>query len=499
MSAVSSKARRIAVIGSGFGGLAAAVRLQTRGYQVDLIEARDMLGGRAYVYRQDGFTFDGGPTVITAPFMLEELFEGAGRRMKDYVEIVPVDPFYRIEFHDGRSFEYNNNEAETIERVRAFSPGDVEGYQEMIRRAKAIFQKGFIELSDKPFLRFSDMLPIVPDLIRLESYKTVYRFVSQFVKDPLLRRVFSFHPLLVGGNPFQTTSIYALIHYLEREWGVHYAMGGTGALVSALGRLFEELGGRIHLNSPVEEIVVPNGHATGVRTRSGEFFAADAVVSNADVANTYRKMLPAHRRRKYTDAKLERMRYSMGLFVLYFGTRKQYPEIRHHTIILSPTYRELLDDIFNRKQMSGEFSLYLHRPSATDPRMAPPGCDCFYALIPVPNQQSGIDWTVEGPNLQQRALEFLDRNYLPGLMANLATVRTLTPLDFETTLNSYAGAGFSFEPLFTQSAWFRPHNQSEDIPNLYFAGAGTHPGAGVPGVLSSAKIAEKLICRNLPN
>lgn len=499
MPASPAKSRKVVVIGSGFGGLAAAVRLQTRGYQVDLIEARDMLGGRAYVYHQDGFTFDGGPTVITAPFMINELFEAAGRNPKNYIDIVPVDPFYRIEFHDGRSFEYNNNEAETVARVRAFSPGDVDGYQEMIRRAKAIFQKGFLELSDKPFLRFGDMLPIVPDLIRLESYKTVYRFVSQFVQDPLLRRVFSFHPLLVGGNPFQTTSIYALIHYLEREWGVHYAMGGTGAVVQALGRLFEELGGRIHLNSPVEEIIVPNGHATGVRTRDGRFFPADAVVSNADVANTYRKMLPARVRRKYTDSKLERMRYSMGLFVLYFGTRKQYPGIRHHTIILSPTYRELLDDIFNRKQMSGEFSLYLHRPSATDPRMAPPGCDCFYALIPVPNQQSGIDWNVEGPKLQQRALEFLDERYLPGLIENLATVRTLTPLDFETTLNSYAGAGFSFEPVFTQSAWFRPHNQSEDLPNLYFVGAGTHPGAGVPGVLSSAKIAEKLICRNLPN
>ncbi len=499
MHASPSKRRQVAVIGSGFGGLAAAVRLQSRGYQVDLIEARDMLGGRAYVYKQDGFTFDGGPTVITAPFMLNELFEGAGRNPKDYIDIVPVDPFYRIEFHDGRNFEYNNNEAETIARVRAFSPGDVEGYQEMIRRAKAIFQKGFLELSDKPFLRFADMLPIVPDLIRLESYKTVYKFVSQFVKDPLLRRVFSFHPLLVGGNPFQTTSIYALIHYLEREWGVHYAMGGTGAIVQALGRLFEELGGRIHLNAPVDEIVVPNGHATGVRTRDGRFFPAEAVVSNADVANTYRKMLPSRVRRKYTDSRLERMRYSMGLFVLYLGTRRQYPDIRHHTIILSPTYRELLDDIFNRKRMGDEFSLYLHRPSATDPRMAPPGCDCFYALIPVPNQRSGIDWPVEGPKLQQRVLEFLDRTHLPGVVESLATVRTLTPLDFETTLNSYAGAGFSFEPVFTQSAWFRPHNQSEDLPNLYFVGAGTHPGAGVPGVLSSAKIAEKLICRNLPN
>jgi phytoene desaturase len=491
--------KRIVVIGSGFGGLATAIRLQSRGYQTDLVEARDMLGGRAYVYRQDGFTFDGGPTVITAPFMIDEIFAQAGRDASDYVRMVPVDPFYRIEFHDGRSFEYNNDEAETERRVAAFSPGDLDGYKRMIVAAKAIFQKGFLELSDKPFLKFTDMLPIVPDLVRLQSHKTVYSFVSQYVKDPLLRRVFSFHPLLVGGNPFQTTSIYALIHYLERQWGVHYIMGGTGALVAAMGKLFTELGGRIHLNSPVSRIAIEDGLAAGVETANGLRLPADAVVSNADVANTYRKMLPASVRRKYTDRKLDGMSYSMGLYVIYFGTRKQYPELRHHTIILSSTYRELLDDIFNKKTLSDEFSLYLHRPSATDPSMAPDGCDCFYALIPVPNQASGIDWVQHDEPFKRRILEFLDRTYMPGLLDNLATVRTLTPLGFETDLNSYRGAGFSFEPIFTQSAWFRPHNQSEDVPNLYFAGAGTHPGAGVPGVLSSAKIAEKLICANHPN
>jgi phytoene desaturase len=304
--------------------------------------------------------------------------------------------------------------------------------------------------------------------------------------------------LLVGGNPFQTTSIYALIHYLERQWGVHYAMGGTGAIVAALGQVFQESGGRVHLNSPVGKILIENGRATGVELADGRRLSADAVVSNADVANTYRKMLPDSVRRKYTDRKLERMRYSMGLYVIYFGTRKQYPNVRHHTIILSSTYQELLDDIFNKKVMSEEFSIYLHRPSATDPGMAPPGCDCFYALVPVPNQQSGIDWKEFDSPFTRRVLDFLDARYLPGLKDNLATLRTLTPLDFETDLNSYAGAGFSFEPVFTQSAWFRPHNQSEDVPNLYFVGAGTHPGAGVPGVLSSAKIAETLICQNVP-
>lgn len=491
--------RTIVVIGSGFGGLGAAVRLQSRGYRVRLIEARDRLGGRAFVYRQNGFTFDAGPTVITAPFLIDELFEGAGRKTAEYVRIVPVDPFYRIEFHDGRWFEYNSDEAETARRVAKFAPGDEDGYRRMMTHAKAVFAKGFVELSDKPFLKVSDMLRVAPDLVRLQSYKSVYQFAAGYVKDPLLRRVFSFHPLLVGGNPFQTTSIYALIHYLERQWGVHYAMGGTGALVEGLGRLFREMGGEVRLSSPVKRILIEGGRARGVALESGEEIKADAVVSNADIANTYRKMIAPEDRKKYTDAKLAGMRYSMSLFVIYFGAKKQYPDIRHHTIVLSESYKELLNDIFNTKHLPEEFSLYLHRPSCTDPSMAPEGCDCFYALIPVPNQLSGIDWTQQAKPFRDRIMKFLDEKYLPGLLDNLAAEILFTPLDFETTLNTYRGSGFSFEPVLTQSAWFRPHNESEDVRNLYFVGAGTHPGAGVPGVLSSAKIAEKLICERLPN
>lgn len=490
--------KKIIVIGSGFGGLATAVRLQTRGYQVDLIEARDRLGGRAYVYRQDGFTFDAGPTVITAPFLIDELFEAAGRKTSDYVKIVPVDPFYRIVFHNGRTFEYNGDENLTAKRVAEFSPGDVEGYHAMIRAARDIFQKGFVELADKPFLKFRDMIAIAPDLIRLGSYRTVYGFVSRYIKDELLRRVFSFHPLLVGGNPFQTTSIYALIHHLERQWGVWYAMGGTGAVVDGLGRLFCELGGRVRLSTPVNRILVADGRATGVETEAGETIAADAVVSNADIANTYRLMIDPAVRRKNTNRRLESMRYSMSLFVIYFGTRKRYPDVAHHTILLSERYQGLLEDIFTRKKLTEDFSMYLHRPTATDASMAPPGCDCWYVLIPVPNQLSGIDWTREAQPFRDRVMTWLDRNYLPGLLDNLATERVFTPLDFETTLRSYAGAAFSVEPIFRQSAWFRPHNESEDIANLFFAGAGTHPGAGVPGVLSSAKIAENLVCQRLP-
>ncbi|MCL4782392.1 MAG: phytoene desaturase [Bryobacterales bacterium] len=491
--------KRILVIGSGFGGLGAACRLQARGYDVTILEARDQPGGRAYVYRQDGFTFDAGPTVITAPFLIDEIFEAGGRKTGDYVKIVPVDPFYKIAFHDGRSFAYNNRPEEIEAHIRAFAPGDLDGYHRMIARTKAIFEKGFLELGDKPFLKFSDMLRVAPDLIRLQSHKSVAQFVSHYIKDPMLQRVFSFHPLLVGGNPFQTTSIYALIHHLEMQWGVHYAMGGTGKLVEAMVRLFTDLGGKLHLSTPVREILLtPDRKVRGAETAHGEVFEGDAVVSNADVANTYRKMIPASARRRNTDRRLEGMRYSMSVFVAYFGTRKRYREIAHHTIILGERYRELLDDIFNKKLLVDDFSLYLHRPSATDPSMAPDGCDCFYVLAPVPHLESGTDWNVEGERYLKKVLDFLEAKYLPGLKKNLATSRYFTPTDFETKLNSYLGAAFSFEPVLTQSAWFRPHNESEDIGNLFFTGAGTHPGAGIPGVLCSSKIVEKLVCERLP-
>jgi phytoene desaturase len=493
-----ANAHKAIVIGSGFGGLGSAIRLATRGYDVTLLEARDQLGGRAYVYRQDGFTFDAGPTVITAPFLIDELFEGAGRKTADYVKIVPIDPFYKIEFHDGTSFDYNADEQATIEKIKKFAPNDVDGYQRMIRAAKAIFAKGFVDLSAKPFLKFMDMMKIAPDLIKLESHLTVYQFASRYVKDDRLRRVFSFHPLLVGGNPFSTTSIYALIHHLEREWGVHYAMGGTGAVVNGLGKLFGELGGKTRLSTAVERIVVKDGKAKGVVTAGGETLDADIVVSNADINTTYRKMVPPENRRRWTDRKLKGMKYSMSLFVIYFGTRKKYDNVEHHTILLCERYKELLADIFDRKVLPEDFSMYLHRPSKTDPSMAPEGCDCFYVLIPVPNQLSGIDWNKEAKPFRDRVMNWLDKNYLPGLNENLATERYFTPLDFETTLQSYAGAAFSFEPIFTQSAWFRPHNESEDVENLYFAGAGTHPGAGMPGVLCSAKIVEDLVCQRLP-
>lgn len=485
--------KKIIVIGSGFGGMATALRLRAQGHDVTLLEKLDKPGGRAYVFEQDGYSFDAGPTVITAPWLIHELFELFGKRSEDYVRIVPVHPFYRIYFHDKSFFEYNNEPGFIEENIRKFNPADVEGYREFMKRTKPIFEKGFIELADKPFLTFGSMVKVLPDLLRLGSHRSVYSYVSKYISDPRLRMVFTFHPLLVGGNPFHTTSIYAMIHYLEKEWGVHYAMGGTGAVIRAFAKLFEEEGGTLRLNTEVDEILVNNRRATGVRLKDGTVLPADIVVSNADVAYTYLRMIKPEHRRKYSDAKVSRMRYSMSLFVVYFGTTRQYPDIAHHDIILSHRYRELLEDIFTNKILADDFSLYLHRPTATDPSMAPEGCDAFYALVPVPHNASGIDWDTEGPRFRDRIMDFLEKNYLPELKAHLGTIRHFAPNDFQHRLNSYLGSAFSVEPILTQSAWFRPHNRSEDIDNLYFTGAGTHPGAGLPGVLSSAKIVEQLI------
>ncbi len=492
--------KRIVVIGSGFGGLAAAVRLVARGHDVTLLEKRDQAGGRAYVYRRDGFTFDGGPTVITAPWLITELFELASRRAEDYVTLVPVDPFYRIFFQDGAHFDYTGDSERMVAEIRRFSddPADVDGYQEFVRRTEGIFAKGFTELADQPFLRLVDMLKIAPDLIRLESFRSVYGFVSRFVKEERLQQVLSFHPLLVGGNPFQTTSIYTLIHYLERHWGVWFALGGTGAVVDALVRLFGELGGRLCLNTEVGEILTEGGRTTGVRLTDGSEVAADVVVCNAEVAGAYERLLPATKRRKYTDRRLARMRYSMSLVVIYFGTDRRYrggdgPALAHHDIILGPRYGPLLADIFTEKKLAQDFSLYLHVPTITDPSLAPPGCEAFYVLAPVPHLGGDIDWGREAKPYRDRVMRFLEEHYLPNLSEHLVTEHMIDPCHFRDTLNSYLGSAFSVEPILTQSAWFRPHNRSEELPNLYLVGAGTHPGAGLPGVLSSAKIADELI------
>jgi phytoene desaturase len=487
--------KKIIIIGSGLGGLGVACRLAAHGHDVEIFEKRDKLGGRGYVYEINGFKFDGGPTVVTAAFMLDDIFKVAGKERKDYFELVPVNPFYRIFNHEGRAFDCNNDLEFTCDQIRRWSPGDVEGYKKFITTTRAIFEKGFIELADKSFLKLADMLRIVPDLVKFQSTKSVYAYVAQFVKNDFLRQVFSFHPLLEGGNPFSATSMYAMLHSLEREWGVFYGMGGTGAIINGLGRLFTELSGKIHLNCEVSEILVDGRKVTGIRLADGSIERADIVVSNADVAHTYINLLPGKARRVNSHFKYKNYRYSMSLFVIYFGTRRRYLDSRlaHHNIILNKHYKSLLNDIFNRKVLADEFLLYLHMPTITDSSIAPEGCESFYVVSPVPHLGSGIDWNVMARPYRDRIMQFLEENYLPDLRANIVAEHYIDPLHFQNTLNSYKGAAFSVQPMLTQSAWFRPHNRSEDFDNLYLVGAGTHPGAGMPGVLSSSKIVEDLI------
>ncbi len=489
----SSRTRRAIVIGSGFGGLAAAVRLAAKGWAVTVLERDDQPGGRARVWRADGFTFDAGPTVITAPFLFEELWSLTGKRMADYVDLRPVSPFYRIRFHDGQVFDYTGDAATMRAEVSRLAPGDVEGYERFVAMSQEIFSVGFEKLAHVPFSRWTDMARVVPAMMRLESYRTVYGLVSKFVSDDRLRQVLSFHPLLVGGNPFTTTSIYSLIPYLERKWGVHFPIGGTGALVRGLVDLVTSLGGSIRYQATVDEILVEENRVRGVLLASGEIVPGEIVVSNADSAWTYRHLLPARYRRRWTDRKLDSARYSMSLFVWYFGTSRKYSDVAHHTIMLGPRYEELLTDIFERRILADDFSLYLHRPTATDPGLAPDGCDGFYVLSPVPHLGAGIDWRERAEPYRRAIEKHLEATVLPGLGESLVTSRVMTPQHFRDELLSVQGAAFGLEPVLRQSAWFRPHNESEEVEGLFLVGAGTHPGAGVPGVLSSARVLDALV------
>jgi len=476
------------VVGAGFGGLALAIRLQAQGVQTTLLEKRDKPGGRAYVYEDQGFVFDAGPTVITDPSALEELFAAAGKRMTDYVEMLPVSPFYRLCWEDGSHFDYANDQESLDRQIHARNPADVEGYQRFLAYSKAVFEEGYIKLGAIPFLSFRDMIAAGPQLARLQAWRSVYGMVARFIQDEHLRQAFSFHSLLVGGNPFATSSIYTLIHALERKWGVWFPRGGTGALVKGMVKLFEDIGGRIELNAPVAAIETKDGRASGVRLQDGRVFAADAVASNADVVHTYEALLGQHPRGKAEGEALRKKRFSNSLFVLYFGLDHHHSQLRHHTVCFGPRYRELIKDIFNGESLAEDFSLYLHAPCITDPSLAPPGCGSHYVLAPVPHLGNApIDWEVEGPLYRDRIFDYLEQRYMPGLRSQLVTSRIFTPVDFRDQLNAHHGSAFSLEPILTQSAWFRPHNRDADLPNLYLVGAGTHPGAGVPGVIGSAK------------
>jgi phytoene desaturase len=474
---------RAAVIGSGFGGLAAAIRLAAAGVRVTIFEARDLPGGRAYVYKDNGFTFDAGPTVITAPHCIEELFTLAGRRMHDYVELLPVTPFYRLFWTaDGASFDYDGDGDHMLAQIRARNPRDVEGYERFVKYSKKVFDEGYTKLAATPFPRFSDMLKVAPQLASLRADRSVYKTVSKYVRDEHVREALSFHSLLVGGNPFETSSIYTLIHYLERTWGVSFPRGGTGALVQGLVKLFTELGGELRLSSPVSGVRVE-----GKRHYIGKE-AFDMVVSNADVHHTYAKLYGETPAAKKMTKRLEKMDWSMSLFVLYFGTDISYREqIAHHTVVFGPRYRGLLDDIFHGHALPDDFSLYLHAPHVTDPSLAPPGCGSFYVLSPVPHLGNApLDWNAIATAYGDRILKALEP-LLPDVSKHVVTRRHFTPEDFESKLLSYQGSAFSVAPKLTQSAYFRPHNKDKRIPGLYIVGAGTHPGAGVPGVINGAK------------
>jgi len=482
------------VIGSGFGGIAAALRLKAKGHQVKLIEKHPDLGGRARVFKKNGFIFDGGPTVITAPYLINELFELFKKDPKNYIELSPLKIWYQFIFEDKSKFNYSGDEANMVKQIEDISKDDVEGYQKLVSFTKKIFDKGFTELADVPFDKPFVMMQQLPALLKLKSYKSVYSLVSSFIKNEKLRRMLSMHPLLVGGNPFTTTSIYGLILYLEKKWGIHYSMGGTGNIIKGLEKLMLEEGIDIIKNSEVTDIISKSNKITGIKLNNQEIIEAENVVCNADPPAFYEKMLKKNGQGSFIfNWKKKRMEYSMGLFVYYFGTKKVYEDVEHHTIKFGNKYKEHLEDIFNNKKLNNDISYYLHRPSATDKSMAPEGNDCFYVLVPVPNNQSKIDWRTEGENMKNLVIDKMEKDLMPNLRENIVADFYLTPDYFEKELNTKFGSGFSIQPKFTQSAYFRFHNKSEIYDGLYFVGAGTHPGAGVPGVLSSAKVLDKLL------
>lgn len=488
---------QVVVVGGGFGGIAAALRARAKGHAVTLVDRCPRLGGRAQVFERAGFKHDAGPTVLTAPFLFEELFELFDQSLHDHVKLVPLKPWYRFEFADGNHFDYGGTLDDTLAEIKRINPADVAGYHKLLAHSKKLYDVGFTDLSDRPFHSMGFMFAQLPHLARLGAWRTVWQMVCRHLESDHLRQAFSIQPLLVGGNPFDTTSIYGLIHFLEQAHGVHFAMGGTGALVDALEALMIEQGIEIRLNTTVTALDSDAGLVkhVDIEEQSGqrERLKTDWVISNADPVHLYKSLLPKQDVNRLAQFKANRWRKSMGLFVLFFGTNRQFPKVAHHTIWMGPRYRELLNDIFNRQILADDFSIYLHRPTATDASFAPPGGDSFYALVPVPNLQANIDWSEAGPRLADRVIDALGQTTLPGLRESLVDQFYMTPLDFEERYLSPDGAGFSVSPLFSQSAWFRFHNRGEGPSNLFLVGAGTHPGAGLPGVVSSAKVVDRLL------
>jgi phytoene desaturase len=491
--------KRVVVIGAGFGGLALAIRLQSAGVQTTVVEGRDRPGGRAYVWERDGFTFDAGPTVITDPDCLHELWALSGNEMMQDVTIVPVAPFYRLTWPDGTTFDYSNDEPQLNAEIEKLNPSDVAGYRRFLDYSAGVYREGYVKLGAVPFLDFKSMLSAAPALARYQAWRSVYSIVSSYVQNEKLREALSFHTLLVGGNPMATSSIYALIHKLEKDGGVWFAMGGTNRLIAGMVRHFERLGGTVVLGDAIEEIVTEGDKAVAVRTRSGLRLEADAVASNADIVHSYRDLLKGSPRGRKEGKRLAKKRFSPSLFVVHFGLRGTFPHVPHHMILFGPRYKGLLDDIYKNGKVADDFSLYLHHPTATDASMAPDGCSTFYALAPVPHMgKADVDWDVEGPKFADRILGAVaERLNIPDLKERIVTQFHYAPTDFATDLNAHLGSAFSLEPILLQSAYFRTHNRDDVIGNMYFVGAGTHPGAGIPGVVGSAKATAGLMLEDL--
>ena len=484
--------KKAIVVGSGFGGIASSLRLKALGYDVTLLEKLEQLGGRARVFKKKGYTFDAGPTVITAPFLFDELFNLFSKKRENYVKFKRLDPMYNFYFNQNKqSFNYFDKVEDSLKEIAKFNPKDVEGYKNLLKMSEKIYKVGFDKLSFTPFHNFFFMIRQIPSLIKLKSYLTVFQLVSKYINNEQIKQALSIQPLLLGGNPLETTSIYNLIHYLERKWGVHYAMGGTGAIIRAFEKLMNEEKIKINKNTDVKEIIFKNNKAIGVKAQNGRELFGEKIILNCDPAYAYKHII--QKKKKWSDKKIDKLDFSMGLFVIYFGTKKKYHKIAHHTIWMGKRYEGLLKDIFNKKILADDFSLYLHRPTATDKSMAPKNCDSFYVLSPVPNLKSGIDWNVTGLNYRKKILKALEKTILPNLNKNLTVCFHMSPEDFKKDYHSLYGSGFSISPIFRQSAWFRFHNQSESFENLYFVGAGSHPGAGVPGVISSAKVLENIL------
>src|SRR6056300_978496 len=485
---------KLIVIGSGFGGIAAALRMRSKGYEVTLLEKHPDLGGRARVFKKGDFIYDAGPTVITAPYLFEELFSLFNKDIANYVKIVPLDLWYRFVFEDGSTFDYSGNANKMESEIKKFSSKDFLGYTKLVKFTEKIFDKGFTDLAAKPFHSILFMIKQIPALLKLKSYQSVYNLVCNYISNEKLRRVFSMHPLLVGGNPFSTTSIYALILFLEKKWGIHYAMGGTGKIVEALEKLMKEEDITILKNAEVVEFLTKNKQITGVQLKNGSIISCDYLICNSDPPNVYKNLIKSNNQYNFLfNQKIKRMNYSMGLFVYYFGSKKKYNNISNHTICFGNSYQDHLKKIFEDKILTDDISYYLHRPTATDSSMAPENHDAFYVLVPVPNNLSGINWKEKGDSFKELVIAKMEKTTLPNLRENIVSDFYLTPDYFEQELSTLHGSGFSIQPKFTQSAYFRFHNQSEIFSNMFFVGAGTHPGAGMPGVLSSAKVLDKLL------